>query len=122
MKKILLLSLLLMMMAVTSLAQNRRITGVISDRDTKESVMQVTVQLLKTDSTFVNGTISNEEGRFSLTAPQNGNYLLKLTSVGYKTQVKQVNISDGKNVNLGTIVFEGDAIMLKGLEVTGQAS
>ncbi len=122
MKKILLLSLLLMMMAVTSLAQNRRITGVISDRDTKESVMQVTVQLLKTDSTFVNGTISNEEGRFSVTAPQNGNYLLKLTSVGYKTQVKQVNISDGKNVNLGTIVFEGDAIMLKGLEVTGQAS
>ena len=52
--------LFLMLMAISafSYAQDRKISGEIIDRDTKEAVMQVTVQLLKTDSTFVAGTLS----------------------------------------------------------------
>ena len=54
MKKALLL-FMLMTISAFSYAQDRKITGEIIDRDTKEAVMQVTVQLLKTDSTFVAG-------------------------------------------------------------------
>ncbi|MBR1464087.1 MAG: TonB-dependent receptor [Prevotella sp.] len=122
MKKTFLLTLVLMLASAYSFAQNRRISGVLTDKDTKEAVMQVTVQLLKTDSSFVSGTLSNEDGAFSLTAPANGKYLLKLTSVGYKTLVKDISISGGKDVNLGNITFASDAIMLKGTEVTAQAS
>ena len=47
------LSMLLMLVAIASLAQERLISGKITDRDTKEPVEQVTIQLLKTDSTYV---------------------------------------------------------------------
>ncbi|MBP5277124.1 MAG: outer membrane beta-barrel protein [Prevotella sp.] len=121
MKKNILL-ILLLTVSVFSFAQNRRVSGTLIDKDTKEGVMQVTVQLLKTDSSFVSGAISDEAGKFSLTAPRNGNYILKFTSVGYKQLVKDVSITGDKNVSLGNITFSSDAIMLKGATVTGQAS
>ena len=77
--------MLLMLIAMASFAQERLISGKITDRDTKEAVEQVTVQLLKSDSTYVAGAISNEQGLFHITAPENGKYLLKLTSVGCKS-------------------------------------
>ena len=117
-----LLSLMAVLMAATVMAQDRKITGTISDKDTKEAIMQVTVQLLKTDSTFIKGALSDENGHFSLQAPQNGKYLLKLTSVGYKTEVKNITIAGGKNVALGNIIMGADAIMLKGVVATGQAA
>ena len=43
--------MLLMLVAMASFAQERLISGKITDRDTKEPVEQVTIQLLKTDST-----------------------------------------------------------------------
>ena len=114
--------LLLLMVAVATFAQNRRITGTIIDKDSKEAVMQTTVQLLKQDSTFVGGAVSDYDGNFSLTAPKNGKYLLKLSCVGYKTQLLNVTIEKSADVALGTIAFATDAIMLKGAEVTAQAS
>ena len=114
--------LLLLMMAAVAFSQNRRITGTIVDKDSKEAVMQVTVQLLKKDSTFVGGAVSDYDGNFTVEAPKNGKYLLKMSCVGYKTQVTDVNIEKNANVDLGTIQFVTDAIMLKGAEVTAQAS
>ena len=107
---------------VSAQAQERSISGSLTDRDTKEPVMQATVQLLKTDSTFITGSLSNEEGKFSLTAPENGKYLVKISGVGYKPIVKNVNIQDDKNVDLGSLTFGSDAIMLKGVTATAQAA
>lgn len=59
------LTMLLLLMAIASFAQQRLISGQITDRDTKEAIEQVTVQLLKSDSTYVAGAISNEHGLFS---------------------------------------------------------
>ena len=116
--------LLFMLMAISafSYAQDRKISGEIIDRDTKEAVIQVTVQLLKTDSTFVTGTLTAEDGKFSMSAPEDGKYIVKISSVGYKTYTKNLDIKDGKDVPLGQIIFNADAIMLKGTTVTGQAA
>ena len=122
MRKILLLTVVLLMTTVGVQAQERSISGTLTDRDTKEAVMQATVQLLKTDSTFVAGAVSDESGKFSVTAPENGRYLVKITGVGYKPMVKNVNIQDDKNVDLGTLTFGSDAIMLKGVTATAQAA
>lgn len=111
-----------MVLAVCQMFAQRNITGVVIDKDTEEAVMQATVSLLKTDSTFVKGVISDTEGRFTVTAPSNGNYLLKITSVAYKPFVKKVTVADGKNVALGNIELKTDAIMLKEAVVSGQAA
>ena len=115
------LSMLLMLVAIASLAQERLISGKITDRDTKVPVEQVTIQLLKTDSTYVSGAISNERGLFHVNAPANGKYLLKITSVGYKSTVKRIQISEDKNLAMGNVVIGADAIMLKGAVVTAMA-
>ena len=122
MKKIYLLMVVALLATVSAQAQERSVTGTLTDRDTKEPVMQATVQLLKTDSTFITGTISDESGKFSVTAPENGRYLVKISGVGYKPIVKNVNIQDDKNVELGSMTFNSDAIMLKGVTATAQAA
>ena len=113
--------MLLLLVSIASFAQERLVSGTIIDRDTKDPVEQVTVQLLKTDSTYVTGAISNEKGLFHLNAPENGKYLLKITSVGYKPTVKRVVIEQDKNLALGNVVVGADAIMLKGAVVTAMA-
>ena len=115
------LMMLLLLVSIASFAQERLVSGAIIDRDTKDPVEQVTVQLLKTDSTYVTGAISNEKGLFHLNVPGNGKYLLKITSVGYKPTVKRVVIEQDKNLALGNVVIGADAIMLKGAVVTAMA-
>ena len=115
------LMMLLVFVTMASFAQDRLITGAITDHDTKDPVEQVTIQLLKTDSTYVSGALSNEQGLFHIKAPANGKYLLKMSSVGYKTTVKRVEISDDQNLAMGKVVMGAEAIMLKGAVVTAMA-
>ena len=110
-----------MFVAAFSFAQDRKISGTLIDKDTNEPLPQVTLQLLKTDSTFVGGSVSDDEGRFSLTAPKSGKYLLKISSIGYVTQVKNLDMSGSQNQALGTVAMQSDAVMLKGAEVTALA-
>lgn len=108
-------------MALTAHAQDRLISGAITDRDTQDPIEQVTVQLLKMDSTYVSGSLTNEKGLFRITAPENGKYLLKITSVGYTPTVKRIVIAEDKNLAMGQIVLGADAIMLKAATVTAMA-
>ena len=120
MRKII-LSALLSVAAITARAQERIITGTIKDKDTNEPMIQTTVQLLKPDSSFVTGTVSNEKGKFKITAPKNGKYLLKISSVGYVTTVKDLSIAGNRNIAMGTLPIASDAILLKEAQVTAQA-
>ncbi len=115
-----LLSFLLLSILHTQ-AQERQISGVLIDRDTKEAIEQSTVQLLQLDSTYVSGALSNEEGQFVVTAPADGRYLVKITNVGYFPTVRTVTIKDGQSVDLGKVVCGAETIMLKGATITGQA-
>ena len=72
MKRILLTLLVLMMMSMAAWTQERQITGTLVDKETNEPMAHATVQLLKTDSTFVTGAVSNKYGAYTLKAPANG--------------------------------------------------
>ena len=122
MRKIFPMIILLVAMTTGAYAQDKKITGKITDRDTKEAVPQVTIQLLKADSTFVTGALSNDDGDFTITAPDNGKYIVKMTSVGYITLTKDITITENKNVAMGNVTLGADAIMLKETTVTGTAA
>lgn len=115
---------MLLLLATTALfAQNRNITGTLTDKDTKEPLVQTTIQLLRQkDSTFVTGAISDDNGRFSVVVPEDGNYLVKISSVGYVSVLKPIKIVNGADVALGSIIMKADAIMLKGTTVMGHAT
>lgn len=120
MKKLLIL-IALLTTAITGFAQERRITGTLVEQQSGESMVQSTVQLLKIDSTYISGTVSNASGVFSLRAPSNGKFILKITNIGFTTVYRNINISNNSNVTLGKIKMHEDAVMLKGATVTGQA-
>ena len=105
-----------MLSAALSMQAQRTISGTIVDKETSDPAMQASVQLLKTDSTRVASTASNTSGKFSLTAPQDGSFLLKVTYVGYKTLIKPVTVS-GQPVQMGTLSLEEDATLLKNVMV-----
>ncbi len=114
--------LLLTAISVLSFAQSKKISGQITDKETNEGMVQATVHLLKTDSTFVKGVLTDLEGNFTIEAPEDGKYIVKLTNVGYITATKNVTISGGKDVKLGVISLTPDAILLKEATVTAQAA
>lgn len=120
MKKSLLL-LMMMLVSALSFAQDRKISGALIDADTKEPMMQTTVQLITMDSAFVAGAVSNERGAFTITAPKNGKYLLRISSIGYIGVLKRLEIVGNKNLNLGIVKMESDAKMLSQVNVTGKA-
>lgn len=121
-KRIFFVACFLAFAAVAAIAQGVKITGTLVDRDTKDGVMLATVQMLKTDSTYVKGVLSDEKGNFTIEAPGQGSYILKFTSVGYTPLAKSVKVSGNKDISLGSITFGADAIMLKEATVVGQAA
>lgn len=116
------ISMLLLLCLSTVIMAQGNVTGKIVDGETSSGVAQATVTLLKTDSTFVKGVISNADGRFRISVPSDGRYLLKISCVAYRTLYKAVNISGGKGATLGNVVLQADAIVLKEAIVTGQAA
>lgn len=115
------LTLLLLFIAMMMQAQQHLITGAIIDKGTNDPVEASTVQLLRADSTYISGTISDENGLFSLQAPEDGSYLLKITSVGYKPTVRRIMMTQGKDLAMGKININAEAIMLKAATVTAMA-
>jgi len=117
-KRILLFSLM-PLVAVVAMAQHN-ISGMVID-DAQDPIPQTTVKLLKTDSTLVKGALTNMEGKFKIATQQTGEFILQVTCVGFKPYTKRVKVAE-KDVALGNIAMEPDAIMLKGATVTGHAA
>ncbi len=117
----LLFLLLLPLVALAAVAQ-RSVTGTVVENETGDVLPQTTVRLLRADSTLVKGVLTTMDGKFSVTAPKAGKYVLQVTCVGFKPYSRNITVSGDKNVALGTIGMHTDAVMLKGATVTGQAA
>ena len=102
--------------ATQALAQ-RNISGKVVEQDTKEAVIQATVSLLKADSSLVSNAVTSLDGNFKLTAPQDANYIVRITYVGFKPFTRRITVTDGKPVQMGTITMSPDSKMLKDVEV-----
>ena len=128
MKHIFLLVMMFMAGITVSQAQedeDRRLTisGTLLDADLKEPMVQATIQLFTaSDTTFVGGTVSNVRGFFTVEAPSNGTYKLRITSIGYQMLEREVTLRRYQNQELGTLLLAPESIMLKEAVVTGRAA
>lgn len=86
------------------MAQN--ITGKVMDTKGEPLAFANVVLLNRTDSAFVKGAVSGEDGSFVIDTSCNGG-IIKVTSVGYKTVCK-----DCTGENVGIIKMEEDSKML----------
>ena len=102
--------------ALSSLAYD--ITGRLVDSN-GEPMIQASVRLLTPkDSVQVKGSVTNENGRFTLSSVQNGSYILEASYVGYNPEYSNIKVSDS-DIRLKPITLTESSIMLKETTVVG---
>ncbi|MCC2546996.1 TonB-dependent receptor [Hymenobacter sp. BT175] len=110
MKKFLFMSALLMITLLQQvMAQDRNISGRVTDRQSGEGLPGVTVLLKGT----TNGVSTNSDGTFSLTAPAAGG-VLTFSSIGFITQERTIGTDNTINIGLAA-----DTKTLSEVVVTG---
>ncbi len=109
-----------MLLTLTALGQNKAsVQGVIFDEQLNEPVAYATIAL-KLDNQIITGTLSDEQGAFSIQAANN-NYELEIQFMGYNTKQIQITLDD-KLLDLGIIPLTEDAITLEGVEIIAEQS
>lgn len=105
------------------LAQNSvSISGIIKNKADKAALPFVNI-VLKTakDSAFVTGTVSNEEGRFTLTNVKSGNYILQFTYTGFTLEVQPILVGTLSTfLDIGTVELQQDAKQLQEVVVSSK--
>ena len=120
---VLLLLSMASMMAQSGEDQGLTVSGNVHDAELKEPMVQATVQLFrKRDSTFVGGTVTDLRGNFSVEAPANGVYKLKISSVGYQSIEREVTLRRNQSQEMGLLLMSPESVMLKEAVVTGRAA
>ena len=101
-------------------AQTPSLTGRVTDSETNEALIRATVQLyrLGRDTTFVAGTYSDAQGAFQFNTNRTGQYLLRISFLGYKSTEQRVALTAGHTQALGKIALKPDATMLDEAVVT----
>src|SRR5437868_6757183 len=106
----------------TAFAQTAKVTvsGQIKDATNKSVLAFVNVTLTK-DSNLVAGTITGDNGRFSLTDIKTGHYILTCTYTGYLPKTQPVNVGELSNfLELGIIELTPNEKYLNEVTVTGK--
>lgn len=91
------------------------ISGIIKEQKLKIEIPFANVVLITVkDSVFIGGAISGLDGRFSIANVKSGDYILKVSSLGFKNKTQ--NLFVGKLspfIDLNTIELDEDASQLK---------
>ena len=117
--------LLILFACQTSIvAQNTTvsISGMLRNKTDKTPLPFVNI-VLKTekDSAFITGTVSDEEGRFTLTNIKSGNYVLQFSYTGFASKSEPVLVGSLSTfLDLGTIELQQDSKQLQEVVVSSK--
>jgi outer membrane receptor protein involved in Fe transport len=124
MKKYFLFIVLSIIVAQTIKAQNNKttISGIVKDNKNKTPIAFANVSIKKTtDSSFVAGTITNEEGRFSFTDIKSANYFIQFSFAGYVIKSQPLLVGSlSAFLDLGTIELQQEVKQLQDVIVTSK--
>ncbi len=100
------------------------VSGLIKDKTSGNVLAYVNVGLKKVkDSVFVTGTVTNEEGRFTLLNIKPDNYLLEVSGSGYKTVYQHLYVGSLSGfLDMHTIELEPNTGLLGEVIVTAAAT
>ncbi|NIJ55834.1 TonB-dependent receptor domain-containing protein [Dyadobacter arcticus] len=109
----------------TPVTDGGKLIGKVVESPANTVVSFATVALLASrDSTLANGVVADENGVFTITNVSPGNYILRVTNMGYQTRVvANVKVAaEGNLVDLGNIVLVAEAQKLSEVLVKGERS
>ncbi|RAJ01594.1 outer membrane receptor protein involved in Fe transport [Chitinophaga skermanii] len=123
MKKLAISAFLLLLVSIAqSLQAQVTISGIIRDGATKKVLPFVNTGLRKSnDSVLLNGTISGEDGRFTISQVKRGNYVLVVSYLGY-TSISKPIVAGTLNqfLDVGNIDLQPNEQQLKEITIAGK--
>lgn len=119
---ILIISFLLLVFNLQSWGQNSQlftISGTLLDSVQNKGISYANVGLLNmSDSVFVKGTSTDENGRFTINEVTPGDYLLRTFALNYKSNFLKVSVKN--DIDMGTLKLKPLAGNLKEVVVQGE--
>ena len=101
-------------MCIPLWAMGQTVTGRVVD-EKSNPIPSVNCVLLNVDSVFVTGSISENDGRFSIPAQSDKDYILSISCIGYESTSRPCKAN-----NLGTIVLKENTQMLSEVAIVGK--
>lgn len=80
------------------------VQGSVYDENTRETVTSASVRILSPDSVYIQGTATDEKGKFRMPI-SNGKYILEVSFIGYKTFLQNFNISSNNPTYASDSIF-----------------
>ncbi|MDB4334936.1 TonB-dependent receptor family protein [bacterium] len=99
-------------------AQNAMISGSVFDKENQSPLPFVTVQVDNSKGEIIAGTISGDDGIFELANIPSGDWLIKLSYIGYNTVIEHIHVGIlNNNYDLGKIRMYGATVAIDDVEV-----
>lgn len=118
-----LLALLICCGAGTTQAQTL-LKGKVIDSENGDTMIKSTVMVMTSDTTrMVTGATTNEDGAFSIKNVKDGDYVVKVSYIGYHDFFRKITVKKEENkgsLAIGTIMLTPGNIQLKQAVVTAQ--
>ncbi len=75
------------------------------------------------DSSQIGGTLTGENGRFSISLPQQGSYYLSISPIGFTPyQSEPYSIVENQSIDIGVITMLEEEVLLDEVEIVAQTS
>ena len=116
--RLIIIYIIVVVSCVSASAQKPSVTGTVVDASNDSVLFRATVQLLKSDTTFVGGVLTDSRGRFDIRTDAPGKYILKVSNMGYTERMHDVTVSAGRNTDAGKIMLEQSVTLLGEAVVT----
>lgn len=113
---------LLVVNAPNLLAQSSTLRGQIVNAQNGETLVGVNIYLASTETDFSGGTASDTEGNFTFPKLPAGNYLIRISAVGFQPRERQILLQSNEtrvlNVKMQPSTFELSEIVVSSTERT----
>jgi hypothetical protein len=116
-QKITLILFSCLLLSSSAFAQ-RTISGKVTDATNQPQPYLSVLFLNASDSVYVNGVVTDGDGKFTATEKNAGTYLLHIKGMGTIPYYKEVTLND-KDMDLGTITLTADPKLLKEVNISG---
>ena len=110
--------LFIISLLITTLSFGQSITGKVVDEQ-NNPVFGATVSYLNTNGDAV-GAVTNVDGNFNLSLPQEGRYNLIIAYIGYRSIKLEKEFSQNQSYDLGTLELQESVEQLQSVEVVGR--
>lgn len=118
--KIMLFAVALVSSNGVSAQEKQAITGKLIEEKSNQAVSFATVALINaSDSKIAGGSLSDENGVFIISPVISGNYILKVSNIGFKPVTRNIEVTNRGVTDAGIILLQETSIMLKEVVIVG---